>query len=64
MRTAHESSRGGPARRRTREPARSRDGVDLTLIREMLALTPAERLQRLQSSANMVLSLRNARRES
>jgi hypothetical protein len=31
------------------EPAYSEEGVDLTLIRWMLSLTPAERLETLQS---------------
>jgi hypothetical protein len=33
------------------------DGVDRTLIREMLALTPLERLERLESFADLVLSV-------
>lgn len=36
----------------------SEDGVDLTLIRWMLTLTPAQRLQVLQNNANSVLRLR------
>lgn len=41
----------------------SDDGVDLTLIRWMLSLTPAERLQLAEDSANEILSIRkrNAR---
>jgi hypothetical protein len=41
----------------------SEDGVDLTLIRAMLALTPAERLQVLQEHLNFILRVRelNAR---
>ena len=41
----------------------SEDGVDLTLIRWMLSLTPAERLQVLQRHVNRILSIRalNAR---
>ena len=42
------------------EPTHSSDGVDLTLIRWMLSLTPAERLQVLQQSVESLLSLRNA----
>ncbi|MGA2130861.1 MAG: hypothetical protein ABSH50_00980 [Bryobacteraceae bacterium] len=34
------------------------DGVDLTLIRWMLSLTPAERLQVLQNFVNAVLRIR------
>jgi hypothetical protein len=36
----------------------SQDGVDLTLIRWMLSLTPAERLQVLQSHLNRILAIR------
>jgi hypothetical protein len=35
------------------------DGVDLSLIRWMLSLTPAERLQFLQGHGNAILALRN-----
>jgi len=38
----------------------SEDGVDLTLIRWMLSLTPAERLQVLQQSVQSLLTLRDA----
>ena len=36
----------------------SEDGVDLTLIRWMLSLTPAERLQVLQSHVNAIVAIR------
>ncbi len=36
----------------------SEDGVDLTLIRWMLSLTPAERLQFLQGQVNAILAIR------
>jgi len=41
----------------------SPDGVDLTLIRWMLSLTPAERLQVAEQSVNDILAMRewNAR---
>jgi hypothetical protein len=39
----------------------SDDGVDLTLIRWMLSLTPLERLQVLQSSVTSIVTLRIAR---
>ena len=39
-------------------PTHSEDGVDLTLIRWMLSLTPAERLQVLENNVNDVLSIR------
>ena len=35
----------------------SEDGVDLTLIRWMLSLTPAERLQFLQRQVNAILAI-------
>jgi hypothetical protein len=41
-------------------PTYSPDGVDLTLIRWMLSLTPAERLQVLQQSVESLLSLLDA----
>jgi len=36
----------------------SEDGVDLTLIRWMLSLTPAERLEALQSFVDSVFAIR------
>jgi hypothetical protein len=39
-------------------PEYSEDGVDLTLIRWMLSLTPAERLDFLQKQINRVLAIR------
>ena len=36
----------------------SEDGVDLTLIRWMLSLTPAQRLQFLQGQVNAILAIR------
>jgi len=41
-------------------PAFSDDGVDLTLIRWMLSLTPAERLDVLQGHVEAILSIRDA----
>lgn len=38
--------------------AYSEDGVDLTLIRWMLSLTPAERVQVLQQCVDSVLNIR------
>jgi hypothetical protein len=43
------------------EPAYSDDGIDLTLIRWMLSLTPMERLRVLESTVASILSLRHAR---
>jgi hypothetical protein len=39
-------------------PDYSPDGVDLTLIRWMLSLTPAERLQFVQNHVNGILAIR------
>lgn len=39
-------------------PTHSPDGVDLTLIRWMLSLTPAERLQVLQDTAWSIMRMR------
>jgi hypothetical protein len=36
----------------------SEDGVDLTMIRWMLSLTPAERLEVLQAAVNSILDIR------
>jgi len=41
-------------------PAFSEDGVDLTLIRGMLSLTPDERLQQLENHAALAEELRHA----
>jgi hypothetical protein len=43
---------------------RSDDGIDVTLIRWMWSLTPAERLQVLQRNAVSILRLRANRTES
>jgi len=40
------------------QPDYSEDGVDLTLIRWMLSLTPAERLHFLQRHVNAILAIR------
>ena len=39
----------------------SSDGVDLTLIRWMLSLTPMERLQTLQNNVRSILRLRDGK---
>ena len=44
-----------------KEETHSQDGVDLTLIRWMLSLTPAERLQVLQQSVQSLLRLRDGK---
>jgi hypothetical protein len=36
----------------------SEDGVDLTMIRWMLSLSPAERLEVLQATVNSILDIR------
>ena len=48
--------------RQPERPDYSEDGVDLTLIRWMLSLTPAERLQVLQSHINSVEELGAAKK--
>ena len=45
-------------------PAFSEDGVDLTLIRWMLSLSPADRLAVLQANVRSILRLRNVRSHS
>jgi hypothetical protein len=42
-------------------PAYSEDGVDLTLIRWMLSLTPLQRLQVLQNTVRSILRVRRGR---
>ncbi len=44
--------------RRNDEPVYSEDGVDLTLIRWMLSLTPTERLEVLQEHIWSIMRLR------
>ena len=46
------------------KPTHSADGVDLTLIRWMLSLTPAQRLQTLQQNVRSILRLRDGRPRS
>ncbi len=41
-------------------PAYSEDGVDLTLIRWMLSLTPRERLEAMQQSVQSIMRMRDA----
>ena len=41
------------------EPMYSEDGVDLTLIRWMLSLTPTERLETLQQTVQSLMKLRD-----
>lgn len=42
------------------KPSHSEDGVDLTLIRWMLSLTPAQRLEVLQQHNRAIARLRDA----
>ena len=44
--------------RQTDATCYSDDGVDLTMIRWMLSLTPAERLEILQAAVNSILDIR------
>jgi hypothetical protein len=55
------SAESEPKRPLAHEQTHSEDGVDLTLIRWMLSLTPAERLQVLQQSAQSLLRLRDGK---
>jgi hypothetical protein len=41
-----------------RAPDESEDGVDLTLIRSMLTLSPAERVEHIESIARSIAELR------
>jgi len=50
---------GVDAANEAQEPTHSEDGVDLTLIRWMLSLTPAERLEVLQGFVDSVLEIRD-----
>ena len=43
------------------EPTHSEDGVDLTLIRWTLSMTPAERLQTLQNTVRSIVTIRTLR---
>ncbi len=51
---------GPTADPRSAEGTHSPDGVDLTLIRWMLSLTPVERLEVLQANVRSILILRDA----
>jgi hypothetical protein len=46
------------------QPTHSEDGVDLTLIRWMLSMTPAERLETLQQHVRSILRLRSDESET
>ena len=46
-----------------RTPAPPEDGVDVSLIRWMLSLTPAERLQVLQRNVQSILEIRARNRD-
>ena len=48
----------------SRELTHSADGVDLTLIRWLLSLTPAERLDVLQNHVRSILKLRGEESEA
>jgi hypothetical protein len=49
---------------RAAKPQRSEDGVDLTLIRWMFSLAPAERQQALQNNARSSMKLRAKRKRT
>jgi hypothetical protein len=46
------------------EDVHREDGVDITLIRWMLSMTPAERLQTLQQNVQSIMKLRNAKTDT
>lgn len=48
--------------KRTREPRESDEGVDLTLVRWMLSLTPAERVRTIEEMARALEELRELNR--
>lgn len=50
-----------PTGRQAAPATHSEDGVDLTLIRWMLSLTPLERLLALQKSVESILRLRDGK---
>jgi hypothetical protein len=45
-----------------KEPIYNDEGVDLTIIRWMLSLSPVERLQVLQQNIQSIMRLRSAKR--
>jgi hypothetical protein len=53
-----------PLEEASTEPTHSEDGVDLTLIRWMLSMTPTQRLQTLQQHVRSILRIRHARSNS
>jgi hypothetical protein len=60
----HESSSPERLLSSDKNSLRSEDGVDLTLIRWMLSLTPTERLQVLQQNVRSIMRLRGERRDT
>jgi hypothetical protein len=48
-----------PLEEASAEPTHSEDGVDLTLIRWMLSMTPSQRLDTLQGFVNAVSRVRH-----
>ncbi len=61
-RTAEPASRGeGAAGGPTEAAAGGGDGVDVSLVRWMLSMTPRQRLRLLKSNLRSIRKLRNAR---
>jgi hypothetical protein len=58
-----ETGPGGPPREPDL-PTHSEDGVDLTLIRWMLSLTPLERLRALEDTVRSLMELRTLAEKS
>ncbi len=52
----------GPVTTEASQATTSQEGVDLTLIRWMLTLTPRQRLEVLQQNVRSILRLRHERR--
>ena len=55
----HSDRRAGDPPVTRERPTHSEDGVDLTLIRWMLSMTPAERLRTLQANIRSIARLRD-----
>ena len=61
---AHRQMSSPEAGSNEENPTYSQDGVDLTLIRWMLSLSPLERLETLQQTMQSILRLRGEENEA
>jgi hypothetical protein len=59
MKTSRQKRGCAEPRRHGKRPTSSEDGVDMTLIRWMLSLTPAERLKVLEDNAYSLMRLKH-----